>query len=178
MLIFEAASALEFLHSKNLIHRALKSFNFLLVKGTVKVSDFGMVAAPQMRLTEKSNDNTRIGSARWLAPEIAAGQFDKKSDLFALGMVLWEIIEGSIPFREVENEAEVLKILHDEKTRPPLPSGCPEVLARLIVLCWDHDAKNRPQLAEILKVADDYAHKGSIPAQVQRPFRRMSLLVH
>jgi serine/threonine protein kinase len=169
-LIFEVANAVAFLHKKKLLHNALKSSNVLVVRGAIRISDFGMGAAAQIQLTQlanKGNDKTKIGITRWLAPETTAIDplFSEKSDVFALGMVLYEISEGSIPFSEVTGDAEVLKLIKHEKKRPRLSDECPEVLAKLIPQCWDAEAAKRPHTAEVLRIVDIYshAHKESIP---------------
>jgi serine/threonine protein kinase len=128
------------------------------------------------QLTNKGNDNAKIGIARWLAPETTAidPEFTEKSDVFALGVVLWEISEGSIPFPEVAGDADILKLVKHERKRPQFSRECPKVLANVITCCWDHDAAKRPRIAEILKVVESEAPKERIPAQV---YRRMPLLI-
>jgi serine/threonine protein kinase len=107
----EAATAVAFLHSCKLLHRDIKSPNFLLVKNEIKITDFGMTTAAGIASTNSSKRiplRENVGSVRWLAPETTAGNpaFSEKSDVFGLGMVFWELAAREIPFSQVLQEAQ------------------------------------------------------------------------
>lgn len=105
----QAATAVAYLHKRGILHRDLKSPNFLIVKGELKVADFGMSAAIQIAsssLVSSKRKTESVGSARWLAPETTARKpvFSQKSDIFSLGLVMWEIQSRELPFAEVHQE--------------------------------------------------------------------------
>lgn len=98
--IAQMADALSYLHSKHVIHRDIKPENLLLgIKGDLKIGDFGWsVHAPGNRR------QTLCGTLDYLPPEMVNGeQHDKAVDLWALGVLCYEFLEGVPPFEELEN---------------------------------------------------------------------------
>lgn len=95
-ILHEVLKALEFLHSNQIIHRDIKSDNVLLdFSGAVKLADFGF--ADFKTKLDNSSSNI-VGTPYWMAPEVIEGtQYDFKVDIWSLGIVLFEILEGSAP---------------------------------------------------------------------------------
>lgn len=130
----DVAVALGAVHAAHLIHRDVKPSNILLrANGQPVVTDFGLAAAitdsgRERRLTPA---DVLVGTADYLAPEAIAGQpVDGRSDLYALGVILYEMLAGFVPFAG-RDPIQTLRA-HCEEAVPPLPSSVPPV-ARAIV---------------------------------------------
>lgn len=87
--------ALSYLHKKNVCHRDLKPENILFTKsGTVKLGDFGLA-----RVMEGTKEFSRVGTPYYLAPEVIFGHYNKRCDLWSLGVVLYYALLGTLPFK-------------------------------------------------------------------------------
>ena len=158
--ILQIARGMEYVHGKNVVHRDLKSCNILVRKGTeggqleVKVADFGLSLKLASRGTLLDNDESGVGTPRWMAPEVSRLlKYDPfKSDVFSFGMVCYEILVGRVPFYEMENVDEVrTKVLAGE--RPTLPEWTVEKgFKDLVEKCWQEDAHKRPSFTEIIRM--------------------------
>lgn len=110
--------ALQFAHEHNVIHRDIKPHNIVINgRGQVKVTDFGIArAGSSARMTETGSI---IGTAQYLSPEQAKGQaVERGSDLYSLGVVLYEMLTGRVPFDGENPVAIALKHLSDEPVPP------------------------------------------------------------
>ncbi|MGC4093675.1 MAG: serine/threonine-protein kinase [Polyangiaceae bacterium] len=96
----QACRALEVAHAASLVHRDIKPANlFLTTNGTLKVLDFGVAKAAQTSEPQAASDAVSIvGTPEYMAPEQAQGNTDARSDLYALGAVLFELASGELPF--------------------------------------------------------------------------------
>jgi serine/threonine protein kinase/WD40 repeat protein len=113
----QAAEALAYAHGRGVLHRDIKPSNLLLdVQGTIWVTDFGLAKA------EDSDELTRtgdvIGTLRYMAPERFRGQADARSDLYSLGMTLYELLVLEPAFRAGQRVELIHAILHYEPVRP------------------------------------------------------------
>jgi WD40 repeat protein len=113
----QVAEALAYAHGRGVVHRDIKPANLLLdVQGTIWVTDFGLAKA------EGSDELTRpgdvVGTLRYLAPERFRGQADARSDLYSLGMTLYEMLALEPAFRASHRVQLMHAIVHDEPRRP------------------------------------------------------------
>lgn len=133
----QIAKGLEAIHAQNVIHRDLKPENiFLADDGRLKLGDFGLVRAiDKSRLTL---DGTTVGTAKYLAPEQARGEdVDARTDLYALGCNLFELIAGRPPFVASNSSLGYVELMkqHVEDVPPSVTDfapSCPTELAALI----------------------------------------------
>lgn len=163
----QVAAALEAAHSRRLIHRDIKPHNVLLhPAGTAKVTDFGIArAAGASQLT---STQTVMGTAHYLSPEQALHQpLDGRSDLYSLGIVLYEALTGRLPFDGDSLVAVAMKQVHD--TPPPLRALRPEIAPRTeaaIMKALAKDPNQRYQSAAEMRAALIDARDGSAPPAI------------
>src|SRR5690625_129959 len=112
----QLTSAIEHAHDNGLIHRDIKPQNVLIDHhGTIKVTDFGIAVA--LSATALTETNSIFGSVHYLSPEQArGGKATKKSDIYSLGIVLYELLTGELPFSGQTPVSIALKHL---QTDPP-----------------------------------------------------------
>jgi len=156
----QATDALAAAHAVGVIHRDLKPANIMITReGVLKVLDFGLsksevdrTVAP-VKTDTLSTDGSLLGTAPYMAPEvIEGGEADVRSDIFSLGIVLFEMVAGRRPFAGDSPLAVITAILRD---RPPLASEVksevPPELARLIDRCLMKTPSARRQSAADLR---------------------------
>ncbi len=115
----QIAQALSSAHKKNIIHRDVKPHNILMSEdGTAKIADFGIAKAVNSG-TIVNNTSTVMGSVHYLSPEQARGGYvDARSDIYSLGIVLYEMLTGSVPF-DGDNPVSVAMMHMNEAVQPP-----------------------------------------------------------
>lgn len=134
----EVCEALEFAHTHGIIHRDIKPQNILLTRdGQVKVTDFGIARA--MSSVTITQTGTVLGSVQYLSPEQARGAaVGRSSDLYALGVVLYEMVTGRLPFDGESPIAIALAHVHQDPPRPreivpTLPVRIEGIVSRALV---------------------------------------------
>ena len=122
----QICSALSLAHRKQIIHRDIKPQNILIDdEGHVKVADFGIARAVTTATVTLAGANV-IGSVHYFSPEQARGGYvDKKSDLYSLGIVLYEMVTGVVPFEA--DSAISVALMHLQEAVPPVDSLHPDI---------------------------------------------------
>jgi len=144
----QIAAGLQAAHVAGIVHRDLKPANVMLLPdGTVRILDFGLAKARDRSLGTTS---VRLGTVSYMAPEqIRADNLDGRADLWALGVVLYEMLVGRKPFRGDEKTSIADAILHDPPDPPSTRRrGLPEALEGLVLRLLQKDPARRPATAD------------------------------
>ncbi len=160
--IGQTSAALSAAHQQGLVHRDVKPGNLLIMPdGKVKITDFGIARiADQVPLTQTGQV---MGTAQYLAPEQATGQqATGSSDIYALGIIGYEVLAGRRPFSGESQIAIALAQVND--TPPPLPTSIPSPVRALIMSMLAKDPKDRPEDADALTRAVSAIQRGDIRA--------------
>ena len=113
-------SALDYIHSKNIVHCDIKPQNIILLQnGSIKVADFGIARLDAMLDRSKEKSDVALGTVYYVSPEQAQGKAPKaESDLYSLGVMLYEAMTNRLPFYH-ENATEVAKMQISKEPTPP-----------------------------------------------------------
>jgi len=140
----QIASALEHAHANHIVHRDIKSHNIMIKDdGTVKVTDFGIARA--VSSSTITNTGNIIGSVHYFSPEQARGGYtDEKSDIYSLGVVMYELVTGRIPFEGETPISVALKHIQEEPVRPrQINNRIPKSLEDIILKAMEKDIAQR-----------------------------------
>ena len=140
----QVAGALSVAHAAGLVHRDIKPANILLSEdGRVKVGDFGIAKAAES--ADLTQEGSFLGTAKYLAPEqVEAKPVDGRTDLYSLGVVLYEMLCGRVPFEADTSSSTALARLHSDPPRPRLvKAGVPRELEAITMRLLARDPAGR-----------------------------------
>lgn len=160
----QVASALRTAHKNKIIHRDVKPHNIMITNdGVVKLADFGIARA--INDATLSTGNKIIGSVHYFSPEQARGNYvDERSDIYSLGIVMYEMLTGKVPFEGESPVAIALKHINEEIVPPSeIVRGIPPALERAVMKATNKYQTNRYKSAdEMLEELDNIAFVSNV----------------
>lgn len=161
----QIAAALAFAHKNHIIHRDVKPHNVMITpNGTAKITDFGIAKAVNAATIVDNTDGI-VGSVHYFSPEQARGGYvDEKSDIYSLGIVMYEMLTGQVPF-DGDNPVNIaLQHINSEMVPPSqLVTGVPPALEHIIMKCCDKYPVNRYASAEdLIEALNNLEFVGSV----------------
>jgi serine/threonine protein kinase len=173
-LILPIAQALEYAHEHNIIHRDVKPSNILLTeKGQPMLTDFGVAKLFDMDATaDLTGTGMGVGTPEYMAPEQWQGQVSAQTDVYALGVVLYEMVTGRRPYTAETPAALLIKQTNDPLPRPgSFAPGLPDQVEKIILRALAKKVENRyPTMAEFA-AALARSIGGKTIAEAQPPMR-------
>jgi serine/threonine protein kinase len=144
--ILDIAKALEFLHNRNpiIVHRDLKPGNVLKVGENWKLSDFGLVRAMQNTATKTT---TIMGSSGYAPPEAYQGKISSAWDIWSLGVLIYEVLTGELPFNSDTPLALMQQVIKEQPDLNKLPENWREIVGK----CLEKESVNRLKPSELIR---------------------------
>ena len=145
-LFIQMSIGLYYIHSKKIIHRDIKTLNIFLTKELdAKIGDLGVAKI----LEDTNHANTFIGTPYYVSPEMCRNKpYNDKSDIWALGCILYELLTFNHPFTANSQPALFIKILNSNFN--PFPPGVPEDLKKMVEFILQKDCQERPSMEDII----------------------------
>jgi predicted Ser/Thr protein kinase len=155
-----AACGVAHLHRQGVIHRDIAARNVLLSKhGDAKVADFGMARLLKESVYDEQTTVNAVGPLKWMAmaPEqMERRAYSRASDVFAFGVLLYEIFQREMPWQGVSNIITATKVVHGEHMDVS-SRKIPREVAALMIECWAQEPDKRPSMKHVQRVLHDNA---------------------
>ncbi|CAB3405923.1 unnamed protein product [Caenorhabditis bovis] len=156
----QVSLGMNYLHSKNIIHRDLKTNNIFLMDDmtTVKIGDFGLATVKTKWTSSGKQQQQPTGSILWMAPEVIRMQdenpYTTKSDVYSFGICIYELLSGQLPYSNINNRDQILFMVGRGYLRPDiskLRTDTPRALLRLYESCITFKRETRPEFGDVLE---------------------------
>ncbi len=145
-LFVQLASGVAYLHSQGIVHRDLKPANIFLESGFVKIGDYGL--SKFISASKRAGQTDSVGTFHYMAPEISRGNYGKEIDIYALGVILFEMLSGKVPFDGESVQEIIVKHMTAAPDIRQLPEPYASVIAKALA---KNPAERHSDVAEMLQ---------------------------
>lgn len=174
----QVATALDYAHQKGIVHRDIKPSNLMITDNNqIKLTDFGIAHFEDASLTLKTRSGDILGTPAYMSPEQIAGKaVDNRSDLYSLGVILYELLVGQRPFIE-NNITALFRAIAEHKLVPPkkanssIPPGLSAIIFKAMGKHPDNRYQSGAELASALSAHLPEAKAGARPLSMGGKFR-------
>jgi len=157
------ARAVAYLHEHGIVHRDLKPANIFLENGILKIGDYGL--SKFISSSQRTAQTQSVGTVYYMAPEISTGNYNKQIDVYAAGIILYEMLTGRVPF-EGESAGEILM---KHLTSPPdlskLPAEYIPVVGKALAKNPAQRYQSMTEMAKAVEAADRAAKPAAVPGR-------------
>jgi len=173
-------SAIGYAHKVGVLHRDIKPSNILLTENQhVKVTDFGLAKLIKSHSGESTVTQMRAGTLYYMSPEQVKGlkNVDKRSDLYSIGMTIYEMLAGRVPFEKTDSDYTIQKQIVDGEIPSPVKfnSVLPKQLGKIVLKAISTNPNKRYQSAEEMLAAINEYEKSNIKAKELLPVKQKSI---
>ncbi len=145
-----------YLHDHGVVHRDLKPANLFLEEGVVKIGDYGLSKA--ITSSKEPGHSQSVGTCHYMAPEIGTGKYHKPIDVYAIGIIVYEMLTGRVPFDGESVQEVLMKHLTSRPDLSPLPEPFKSIVARALA----KDPNQRPARVTELLLPGDVPREPSV----------------
>ena len=150
--MMQATDAVEYIHSRNIVHKDIRSMNFFVAGDyTLKLSEFSYAKRTAHTRISTTTTRSEENAYAWKAPEVLkTNEISKLADIYSMAVFFWELITKAIPF-EAMSKFEIMQAVIKREERPIIKESWSEKIKDLLTKCWTSIRKDRPTAEEIRK---------------------------
>ena len=126
----QMVAGVTYLHDQGIVHRDLKPANIFIERGLAKIGDYGL--SKYISSSRRAGQTESVGTFHYMAPEIGKGEYGKEIDIYSLGIILYEMLTGTVPFDGESTQEILLKHLTDDPDLNVLPQGIATVVSKCL----------------------------------------------